>query len=258
MNHGKALAITVAYDIYKEVASGVLDDQCKADVCSFYDFRQKLALQMLHYDPRELKYPGDERMRVCTKQCKAKRAIALSNASVVSSHLSLAGVRTTSNGLSREDFEAQKSRLCGDITPLYDHVKHVQPIANRSSKKCVVCGQDCYFVCMKCKGPDGKYGVAMHKNDSKTGSANNTGVSCFYHHHNKTFFGLAKNDYKLVGSKRKRDYHFPTETEMAKHRKEVNKLLAPTTVIPPMPPLQSHTNPHHVRKLPNGESVAPI
>ena len=60
MNHGKALAVVVAYDIYKECAEGKLDVTwgVKKPV-DFYRFHEKLAHQMLKYSPRDRKYPGD-------------------------------------------------------------------------------------------------------------------------------------------------------------------------------------------------------
>ena len=75
MNHGKRLAVVVAYDIYLELASGNVTSEWKVDKpVSFHRFREKLALQMLSYTPTTMKYPGDEKARAVTKKPKAKRS----------------------------------------------------------------------------------------------------------------------------------------------------------------------------------------
>jgi hypothetical protein len=51
---------------------------------SFHRFREKLATQMLQYDPKDRKYPGDGHFRVSTQQHKARRpasSTSLSSAS---------------------------------------------------------------------------------------------------------------------------------------------------------------------------------
>ena len=75
MVHAKALAVTVAYDIYKECADGLMRaGEWKLDSCvSFHRFREKLAFQMLEYNPKNLKYPGDERFRAVTSIHKSEK-----------------------------------------------------------------------------------------------------------------------------------------------------------------------------------------
>ena len=61
MCHAKSMAVVVAYDMYLEVAEGNLNPAWKiANPVSFHRFREKLAIQMLEYDPRQRKYLGDE------------------------------------------------------------------------------------------------------------------------------------------------------------------------------------------------------
>ena len=80
MLHGKGMAIVVAYDIYKEACKGNLNVEWKVDKpCSFYEFQEKLARQMLQYHPKQQKYPGDDSFRVCTQQAKSKRALPQCN-----------------------------------------------------------------------------------------------------------------------------------------------------------------------------------
>jgi len=72
MLHAKALAVTVAYDIYLECAEGVMDLSWKQEKpVDFHTFRKKLAKQMLAYSPQHRKYPGDEKFRPYTRRPKA-------------------------------------------------------------------------------------------------------------------------------------------------------------------------------------------
>jgi len=81
------MAIVVAYNIYLEVCEGKLnEDWANADPVRFHTFREQLSAQMLAYDPRKRLYPGDEFMRISTKQPfnvrpgKQTRKMAPSNA----------------------------------------------------------------------------------------------------------------------------------------------------------------------------------
>ena len=187
---------------------------------------------MVEYDPQQRKYPGDEKFRLATQQHKRRRlSTSFSSASILTQP-SNGGY---ASGLKREDFRKSHqdgTRLCGDLTLLYNHIDSVKPIPNGGGKICVVCGEKCYFICAECVGPDGKLGVSMHRNAKKEGINAGSKISCFYHYHNTAFFGLAKNDHKLVGIIRKKDWKFPTETTMASHRREIQRLLQPTTAVP--------------------------
>jgi len=275
MLHAKALATVVACDIYKELCTGRLrGGEWKVEKpVSFYRFREKLAKQMLEHLPTDRKCPGDEKMRAATQQHKTRRCIHHNFSSGSGST-----VASGSAGLTKKDFDHSKTRLCGDLTPLCDHMMTCIPIPGKGHKICVVCGDMAYHVCMKCVGPDGRRGVALHikthKGDEK--GANTFDVPCFYHCHNTSFFGLAKNDHKLVG-KRKCDYAFPTAEEMQNHRKETKIILDPPVVPLPkpvapvapvapaapaaMPPLAAtggNDNPHGTFKHKHGELAAPL
>ena len=53
MNHGKAIAVLVAYDIYLECCEGKLDPSWEITApVSFHRFQEKLAKQMLQYSQR--------------------------------------------------------------------------------------------------------------------------------------------------------------------------------------------------------------
>ena len=72
--HGKALAITVAYDMYLEVAEGILHPSFKVkNPVNFYSFRDVLSKQMCSYDPMKQMYAGDEQMRLVSRTMKTMR-----------------------------------------------------------------------------------------------------------------------------------------------------------------------------------------
>lgn len=252
MLHAKALAVVVAYDMYLECSEGLLRaGEWKIEQpCSFHRFREKLSVQMIQYSPQQRKYVGDEKFRVYTQQHK-KRCL-------VSSFLSSARSTTTSastvsldyqSGLTKADFTGfSSSRLCGDLTKLVAHVDSVEALPNKASKICVVCGDRCYFVCNAGIGPDGKKGVAMHRFPKKDG-INVGNRCCFYHHHNTSFFGLGKNEHKLVGIKRKKEWTFPTREKLSDHREEVLNLLQPKVAVPAL----TATAPNNVNN--NGGTV---
>ena len=210
--------------MYLECAEGKLNPAWRVDKpVSFHRFREKLAIQMLEYDPRKRKYLGDERFRVSTSQHKERRAITRPPLS--SSRSTTSASSSSSGAISREDLRAASAtRLCGNLTPFCEHIRELKRIPNRNSKVCVVCGKDCYYwACFKCKGPDGRRGVAMHattREDDPVGS-----IPCVYHYHNENFFGLGRNDYHFAGFKRKQDWSFPTPGEQQQHRRVIRRLV---------------------------------
>ena len=183
---------------------------------------------MLHYHPRNRKYPGNERFREATVQHKSRRknhypASLSSSASTISAS-------TTGHVTKQAIKDATGKRLCGNLCTLIEHMKHIERIPNRNSKVCVVCGRDCYQYCMKCIGPDGKAGVALHA-DLKLGSDPEEKVPCFYQYHNTFDFGLARNDHKIVGLRRK-DWKEPSKDEISEHRNKIRRVLsAPDRVL---------------------------
>lgn len=225
MLHAKALAVTVAYDMYLECAEGSLSNEWKQEKpVDFYTFREKLAKQMVLYSPLDRKYPGDEKFRVATRQPKKKRKFANVASEINSSAASAATTTSNRTTITREGIVAQHKRLCGDLTFLYAHVQSVKP-TDSSGRICVVCGKRCYSVCVSC-------GEAMHRFPSKK----STEVPCFYHHHNTSFFGLSKRDATTAGTRIK-DWTFPSPNRMGNHRKDILCLLQPRAIaLPPQTP----------------------
>ena len=191
---------------------------------SFHRFREKLAIQMLTYSPKNRNYVGDERFRASTSQHKARRPprpTDLSNSAAT--RASSASTNVTPQSIK----EASRKRLCGDLCPLVDHMSSIHPIPNRNSKVCVVCGKYCYHVCMKCTGPDGKKGVAIHASPNLSG-VGESGVPCYIHYHNTNFFGLARTDYKLTGATSKKDWKSANKTTKEEHYRKIRRVLEPS------------------------------
>ena len=134
--------------------------------------------------------------------------------------------------------EASRTRLCGDLSHLIDHLSSIRQIPNRNSKVCAVCGKDCHHVCMKCVGADGKAGVAMHSFLKLTGEAGEDTtkrVPCYFQYHNTSFFGLARSDYRL-GKKKKKDWVAPTQEEVNENRNRISRVLHTRPAPAPAPP----------------------
>jgi len=226
MLHAKALAVTVAYDVYLECTEGTLNiDWKQTKPADFYTFREKLAKQMLSYSPQDRKYPGDEKFRVATQQPR-KRRKHTNVSEINSSATSATTAVSTGTSVSRDCIIANRKRLCGDLTVLYSHVQSVKP-TDSSGRICVVCGKRCYSICVVC-------GEAMHRFTSKKDTAGT--VPCFYHYHNTSFFGLSKRDATVNGTRTK-DWKFPSPNRISNHRKDILCLLQPRAIaLPPVTP----------------------
>ena len=194
MNHGKALAIVTAYDMYLECAEGKLNPEWKVNKpVDFHRFREKLGMQMLKYDPRERRYPGDERFRACTQQNQAQRRRTSSPAR---------SIQSTSSGVCEDDLSSttdSSTRLCGFLDEVIQHMESCKRFPGTNGRLCVVCGVRTAKFCSKC-------GKAMHTSPPEHA---NTQVSCFMHYHNTGFFGLAREDCRIT-KRRQRDWAFPT------------------------------------------------
>ena len=188
----------------------------------FYTFREKLAKQMIQCNPTDRKYPGDEKFRVSTQQPKKRRFANVTrqlNSSDASVAAESSGNSTTSN-LTRDHFTKNTKRLCGDLTFLYRHVQSVKP-TDSSGRICVVCGKRCYQVCTAC-------GEAMHRFSTKERNQGEV-VPCFHHYHNTSFYGLSRRDAPVSGAKTK-EWCFPSPNEMARHRRDVQRILQPRAI----------------------------
>lgn len=129
MLHGFAMAVVTAYDFYLECASGSLDPAWKVETpVSFYQFRVQLARQMLAYDPKNMNYPGEEKLRCNTQKVKKKRAKKRKRQ-----------VKVTKEQYKQAKKGGKKTRLCRDLTTLEHHIKSFYPKNGRVCADCASC-----------------------------------------------------------------------------------------------------------------------
>ena len=201
MLHAKGMAIVVAYDMYLEVCEGKLnEDWANADPVSFHTFREQLSAQMLAYDPRKRLYPGDEFMRISTKQPsnvrpgKQTMEKAPSNADgTVSIHQFQAAKRG-----------GKKGRLTFSLNQFNHHCESVVRVT-KNPWACYVCGHPTYTKCGICDAPLHMIGC---KGPQKS-------TNCYLKFHDPLFFGLCKNDYWMTNRcQKKSDWTMPSPTEL--------------------------------------------
>jgi hypothetical protein len=123
MLHGKAMAIVVAYDIYKELAEGSLDPHWKVDKpVSFFVFRETLGQQMLQYNPKDVKYLGDAKFRANTITNKSKRSLSPMPPPIIADDDG-GIITTTAAGVTADTFLERRNsaRMCGFLGDITDH-----------------------------------------------------------------------------------------------------------------------------------------
>ena len=212
MIRGKAMATVVAYDVYLECAEGNLDPDWKVDKpVSFYEFRERQAVQMLHYNAAQRKYPGDEMFRECTKVPIAERGgrppLAKSPAvfGLSGSRKRKVAKSEIASKMRPEHLEAASKRLCGDLSHFNWHVYARKTFKANNMRVCAVCKKHSHEYCSIC-------GVALHYTNTQEG----LDVPCFNLYHDTCFFGLAEVDRKLTNAKKK-DFEIPDEDLILSH-----------------------------------------
>ncbi len=117
---------------------------------------------------------------------------------------------------------AKKTRLCGDLEKLCKHTSSIQ--RTNHANVCAWCGEGgAYTHCGACMALTGKK-VPLHYN-CKAGPGK--GLSCFYHYHDNSHFGLGKNDRSQLLNQPKWDWKKPTKREIKEnnaHIKDLSKL----------------------------------
>ena len=182
-NHAKALAITVTYDMYLEVAEGKLQPSLKvSDPVDFFTFRDILSKQMCSYDPKNQKYAGDEKMRIVSKMTNKMRQKRKSSDTV----------KAPSDGSGNLTFDQycdllRSRRVCNDLCRYENHLNCITP--HKSPAKCAVCGEMAYKRCNICN-------AALHNMDTK---GIGKGRNCALQWHNEAYLGLCFEDRKLLG-----------------------------------------------------------
>lgn len=121
---------------------------------------------------------------------------------------------STASGLTSDDLEAVSVCLCGVLDPLINHMESIGRLPGNNARVCVVCGVDTCNICKLCDKP--MHFSALPKDSTMT-------VPCFYQYHNTCFYGLAKDDIKLMGV-RKKDFKTPNDKYRKRHSFEMVQL----------------------------------
>ena len=215
MNHAKCLGIVTAHDTCLEAAEGNLNADWKvAKPVDFHRFREILGMQVMKCDPRHRVHPGDEKFRASTQQSQEQRGRTTSPERRPTSPAR--SINSTSSGVSEHDVASQDSskRLCGFLDTLIQHQESAKRFPGHNQQVCVVCGANSSKCCSKC-------GKALRFDHGPKDM--DTDVSCFVQCHDAGFFGLARDDCRIV--KRKRgDWRFLT-TQQRKLNTQQMKII---------------------------------
>ncbi|MFM8622856.1 MAG: hypothetical protein ACKOB3_05715, partial [Holophagaceae bacterium] len=150
MRHGKALAMSIAYQIYLQCAEGGVDPDWKVPPLSGPLFKKKMSYQMVNYRARNMHYPGDEKMRGATQTGKRYRGTSDTGGTMVTQE---------NNSMKRVHYDTyvdekmprdrhKKPRLCsGNIALLTEHIRSME---NRHKGRCKYCGKFTYMMCTLC------------------------------------------------------------------------------------------------------------
>lgn len=209
-NHGLAIAIAVAYDIYLECAEGELNPEWKVEKpVKAWQFQSILGKQMLSYLPKKNLYPGDQNLRSSTVIPRKQRRM----------HTPDREGNVTRTQLQRLT-SGQESRGCGDLDKLCNHISSVKRIPK--GRMCVYCGNKAYHACGICKleGKD----VALHiKPKGKAGEK--ILDMCFFNWHNDHCIGLAKEDQTSLRKRKRSDWEVPNRREKEVNREHIQNLM---------------------------------
>jgi hypothetical protein len=206
MRHGKAIAMSMAYQIYLQCAEGGVDPEWKVRPVSGPMFKQRMSLQMVTYKARNVRYPGDEKMRGSTQTGKRYRGTNDDGVAIV----------TLDNNTKRVHYDKyldmkmpnerlKKSRLCSDNMTLLK--EHINSMVCKHKAKCQYCGKLTFMVCTLC-------GVHVCFKDS----TNQTSLSCVLHYHDDDYYGIGMEDRRRLFGVPERDYKKPSAKEISENR----------------------------------------
>ncbi|KAL7528119.1 hypothetical protein ACHAXR_005384 [Thalassiosira sp. AJA248-18] len=204
--HALSIAVIAAYDMYHEIVEGGLDEEWfvpAKDRMSFRKFRLLLSKQMLMYDPKKEKYPGDAQFRSVTQQHKERRARK--------------AVPYARGGVTMENFKKAKTadvtRLCGVLGPLEEHFASIKPTKGRHSGNCDVCGNKTMYKCDLCE----KFVCILEKRKW-------TGGTCATKLHNDSYFGLTRSDHQHLHGKAMKDWKAPSTSTIRRNARNIETL----------------------------------
>ena len=206
--HFLSMAVTSAYDMYIECCEGNLDPSWfveEKDRASFSEFRQVLSEQMLKYDPRNDKLPGDRKFRRSTQQPKKRRGGSSSSSTATG---------YDGNGLTVRNVKRAKldNRFCNNLDEFMEHLESAKVDSNNNSAPCQVCGAKTLWKCELC-------GVRCCAGKKKW-----DGVQCFSRFHNIKYFGLPRCDSHIHGVLQK-DWKKPNEREVNHNKRDIELIF---------------------------------
>lgn len=223
-NHALAMAVTVAYDLYKECFceekahkywnfTTSEAESAPKGVLSFMEFREKLALQATCYNPSHQYYPGDKNFRSVTQMSKKMREEKKRKRNVNKLPTADEGSITIEQIYELKKIEKKKDgRFCGDLSRFRRHIE-----AKTASYRlvCAVCGKDTWTKCGIC-------GVGLHDTGSTKTARSKT---CFIDYHDSCMFGLCRSDSPAFKKDPKR-FKVASDEEKERHRQLIQRLSA--------------------------------
>ena len=211
------MSLVVAYGVYLECCEGVIEPEWKVkdkDTMSFFEFRERLAKQMLEYAPNNEHLPGDEYMRSVTSVPRLNRNNKNDNQKRKAGEKK--GMITHTQF--RKAKRSRSTRLCGDLGKLCKHVSSVTKLTK--PKICAWCGQNAYTQCNLCLD-DKRKPVVLHYNAKKGCGKNEL---CFFHYHNDCMFGLGRNDSTKLLDGVKGDWNPPDTASIRSNSEHVKTI----------------------------------
>jgi len=197
--HGIAIAMNMAYELYKECASGNMDPSWKLDkVLDGPDFRHRLSEQMCTYDPRLLHYHGDSNLRITSKINKARRGAGVGNNVVCDDGQQRVGFDDYLNEKKPRQRGAV-SRFALESSEVLK--KHLESMTKVGPARCKVCMSKTFWRCSLCDAR-----VCL-----KSGSGLNS-LSCVLDYHSEDHYGLCKVDRQRFFGEKPSTFHGVSRT----------------------------------------------
>jgi hypothetical protein len=212
--HGVAMAMSMAYEFYKMCADGDGDPMWKMDKpMAGPEFRERLELQMLEYNPMHLCYPGDAKLRAVTRQERKRRgkSATKSDNEVCDDGELRVGFDDYMNAINPRG-RGGVSRFglaSSDILK-----KHLHSMKQVNGAKCEVCGRKTFWRCELCNGAR-----MCLKSDT-----NATSMSCVLDYHAEDHYGLVKGDKVSMFGMKPTKFNGVKPTELKKNRAHMNRL----------------------------------
>ena len=214
MRHGKAIAMSMAHQIYKHCAEGRLEPEWKVDQpMNGPEWRTKLSLQMCEYQASELEYPGDLSLRNATQTKKRdrgkrkRRGDALERCSD--------DVFRVSYGqyVDAKKPRRQKTRLCSDDLDLLK--EHLRSFTHGTKGVCQICGK---------ADQEWRCGICNKTVCYKDARGKSNMVSCSMDYHNDDYFGLALGDRLELFGEQKTKFKGAKKVEIKRNKEHMKAI----------------------------------